>query len=95
MSTRQTGSPLDTAFRHFATAEANLDKLERHLERLMKLTFDILIIATTGRFTTDAIEFIEKHNASDRAMKIEMWPESHLERLLAQRPGLVAEFRLR
>jgi hypothetical protein len=56
---------------------------------------DILIIATTGRFTTDAIDFIEKHNASDRAMRIEMWPESHLERLLAERPGLVAEFRLR
>lgn len=56
---------------------------------------DILIIATTGRFTTDAIAFIEEHNASDRAMRIEMWPESHLERLLAERPGLVAEFRLR
>jgi len=56
---------------------------------------DVLIIATTGRFTTDAIDFIEKHNNSDRAMKIEMWPESHLEGLLAARPGLVAEFRLR
>lgn len=56
---------------------------------------DVLIIATTGRFTTDAIDFIEKHNASDRAMRVEMWPESHLERLLAERPGLVAEFRLR
>ena len=56
---------------------------------------DVLIIATTGRFTTDAVDFIEKHNSSDRAMKIEMWPESHLERLLAERPGLVAEFHLR
>lgn len=56
---------------------------------------DVLIIATTGRFTTDAVDFTEKHNSSDRAMKIEMWPESHLERLLAERPGLVAEFRLR
>lgn len=56
---------------------------------------DVLIIATTGRFATDAIDFIEKHNNSDRAMKIETWPESHLERLLAARPGLVAEFRLR
>ena len=56
---------------------------------------DILIIATTGRFTSDAIESIEKHNASDRNMRIEMWPESHLESLLAARPGFVAEFRLR
>lgn len=56
---------------------------------------DVLIIATTGRFATDAVDFIEKHNHSDRALKIEMWPESHLERLLAARPGLVVEFRLR
>lgn len=56
---------------------------------------DVLIIATTGRFTTDAIDFIEKHNSSDRAMKIEKWAESHLERLLAARSGLVAEFHLR
>src|SRR6185437_12281256 len=56
---------------------------------------DVLIIATTGRFTSDAVDFIENHNNSDRAMKIEMWPESHLELLLAARPGLVVEFRLR
>jgi hypothetical protein len=56
---------------------------------------DVLIVATSGRFTTDAIDFAEKHNQSDRALRIEIWPESHLERLLAERPGLVAEFRLR
>lgn len=56
---------------------------------------DILIIATTGRFTSDAVASIEKHNAGDRALRIEMWPESHLERLLAKRPDLIAEFRLR
>jgi len=56
---------------------------------------DVLIIATSGRFTSDAVQLVEKHNNGDRAMKIEMWPESHIERLLAERPGLVAEFRLR
>ena len=56
---------------------------------------DVLIIATTGRFTSDAVAVIEKHNAGDRALKIEMWPESHLERLLAERPALIAEFGLR
>jgi hypothetical protein len=86
-------TPLNTAPRHFATAEANLDKIERHLQRVNQN--GVLIIATTGRFTTDTIDFIEKHNNSDRAMRIEMWPESHLERLLAQRPGLVVEFHLR
>ncbi|MGO9607013.1 MAG: restriction endonuclease, partial [Candidatus Binataceae bacterium] len=59
------------------------------------LKVDIFIIATTGRFTSDAVAAIEKHNAGDRALKIEMWPETHLERLLAERPALIAEFGLR
>ena len=56
---------------------------------------DVLIIATTGRFTADAVAAIEKQNAADRGLKIEMWPESHLEKLLAERPALIAEFGLR
>jgi hypothetical protein len=56
---------------------------------------DVFIIATSGRFTGDAVAAIEKNNAGDRALKIEMWPESHLEKLLAQRPALIAEFGLR
>jgi hypothetical protein len=56
---------------------------------------DVLVIATTGRFSSDAVSLIEKHNGADRALRIEMWPESHLERLLAERPALIAEFRLR
>lgn len=56
---------------------------------------DVLIVATSGRFTADAVQWIEKHNASDSALRIEMWPESHLERLLAARPALIAEFSLR
>jgi Restriction endonuclease len=56
---------------------------------------DILVIATSGRFTSDAVAAIEKHNAGDRALRIEMWPESNLERLLAERPALIAEFGLR
>jgi hypothetical protein len=56
---------------------------------------DCLIIATSGRFTMDAVDFIEKHNGSDSALQVVMWPESHLERLLAARPHLIAEFGLR
>lgn len=56
---------------------------------------DIHVIATSGRFTSDAVSIIERHNQSDSALRIEMWPESHLERLLACRPAIIAEFRLR
>lgn len=56
---------------------------------------DVLVIATTGRFTADAIHLIEQHNQSDRALSIAMWPDSHLERVLAARPHLIGQFRLR
>lgn len=56
---------------------------------------DILVIVTSGRFTADAVTWIEQHNASGAAPRIEMWPESHLERLLAARPAFIAEFSLR
>jgi len=54
-----------------------------------------LIIATSGRFTADAVALIEKHNNEGKRPQIEMWPESHLELLLARRPHLVSEFNLR
>jgi hypothetical protein len=56
---------------------------------------DVVVIATSGRFTGDAITVIEKHNEADHACRYEMWPESRLEHLLAERPALVAEFNLR
>lgn len=56
---------------------------------------DNLVIATTGRFTTDAVDFVEKHNQSNEAMMISMWTESRLESILASRPDLIAEFNLR
>lgn len=56
---------------------------------------DVLVFATSGRFTADAVQWVEKHNSSGHAPRVEIWPESHLERLLAARPALIAEFKLR
>jgi hypothetical protein len=56
---------------------------------------DELIIVTTGRFSTDAVQLKETNNQSDSALRIALWPESHLEQLLAGRPELIAEFNLR
>ncbi|HVA47720.1 MAG TPA: hypothetical protein VNH11_15225 [Pirellulales bacterium] len=53
------------------------------------------MVATSGRFTTDAVDWVERHNQSDQAIRSELWPESHVEHLLAQRPDLIAEFGLR
>jgi restriction endonuclease len=56
---------------------------------------EVLTVATTGRFTADAVQWVETHNDSGGTPSIEMWPESHLELLLAARPDIVAEFELR
>jgi hypothetical protein len=56
---------------------------------------DVLIIVTSGRFSTDAVDLIERNNRSDTALQIEMWPDSHLQSILARRPDLIAEFNLR
>jgi hypothetical protein len=66
---------------------------------MMKLweppTVNTLVIATTGRFTADAVDLVERHNRDGNQPQIEMWPDSRLESLLARRPQLVAAFRLR
>ncbi|MFL6119605.1 restriction endonuclease [Actinophytocola sp.] len=54
-----------------------------------------LIIATTGRFTADAVDWTEKHNNTGAAPLIELWPDSRLESLLAQKPHLTASHGLR
>ncbi|MGH2864192.1 MAG: restriction endonuclease [Solirubrobacteraceae bacterium] len=56
---------------------------------------DSLIIASSGRFTADAVQWIERHNESRERPPIEVWADSHLEFLLASRAALVTEFGLR
>lgn len=56
---------------------------------------DVLVIATTGRFTADAVTLIEKHNQEGVRPRVEQWPESHLELLLTERPELVSAHGLR
>lgn len=69
------------------------------LESQMKLweppRVDVHIIATSGRFTSDAVSLVEKNNQEDKALRIELWADSRLEQILASRPALIAEFGLR
>lgn len=58
-------------------------------------TIDVLVIATSGRFTQDAVAVAERRNLAREAPAIELWPDSHLETLLARRPGLAAAHGLR
>lgn len=56
---------------------------------------DVLIIATSGRFTADAVSWIERHNSHGARPRIEMWNDAKLEQLLAERPHLILSFELR
>jgi hypothetical protein len=74
---------------------ADVATLRENMKAWGEPRVDILIVATSGRFSADAVSAIEKQNSSGDALRIEMWPESHLERILAARPALIAEFALR
>ncbi|MEV6554222.1 restriction endonuclease [Nocardia sp. NPDC051756] len=54
-----------------------------------------LIIATSGRFTADAVALAEKHNNDGKLPYLELWPDSRLEALLANHPDLVSRHGLR
>ncbi|MGV9502701.1 restriction endonuclease [Streptomyces sp. NPDC003642] len=49
-----------------------------------------IVIATSGRFTADAVAWAERHNSEGTAPHVELWPDSRLETLLAQRPHIAA-----
>lgn len=54
-----------------------------------------LIIATTGRFSADAVAWAEQHNEGAAVPFIDLWPDTRLESLLAERPHLAAAHGLR
>jgi Restriction endonuclease. len=55
----------------------------------------VLIVATSGRFATDAVDWIESHNERGERPRIEMWASSHLELILSRKPHIAAAFDLR
>ena len=56
---------------------------------------DVLVFATSGRFTADAVKWVEQHKEKRKRPMIEMWPENRLEQILARRPHLLTGFSLR
>lgn len=56
---------------------------------------DVLVIATSGRFSQDAVAKAEKQTDERAVPAIEMWPDSHLETLLSRRPDLTGRYALR
>lgn len=84
--------------KHYQSRSVNVADIAT-LKAQMKLwnepRVDVLVIATSGRFATDAVQLIETENAAGAGVYVDMWPESHLELLLAGRPALISQFGLR
>ncbi|AHH17668.1 hypothetical protein NONO_c28780 [Nocardia nova SH22a] len=57
--------------------------------------FDVLVIATSGRFTSDAVTWIERQNSKGQRPSIEVWNDARLELLLDERAHLIRSFELR
>lgn len=56
---------------------------------------DTVIVATTGRFTQDAVALKEKYDQERTVPSVELWPDNHLELLVSRRPHLAVSFGLR
>ncbi len=76
------------ACRHWrsrSTAPAEIAELREQMRLWAPPRVDVLVIATSGRFTNAAVRLIESQNQSDSSLRIEPWASSHLEGLLARR----------
>ena len=59
---------------------------------LWKKTFSEVIVATSGRFTQDAVDWREQRELEGHFPAVEFWPNSHLEHLLATRTTLRSNY---
>lgn len=53
-----------------------------------------IIVATTGRFTADAVRWVEQRNDQGGHRSIQLWSEKHLEKLLAVQMPLAVKYGL-
>ena len=84
--------------KHFTSRSVGPNEIQDSLARLSLWeppVLRVLIIATSSRFTSDAIGIVEKHNNDGRTPLIELWPNSQLESMLARRPDLIEAHSLR
>lgn len=83
--------------KHWQSKSVSLSEISSNLAviELWQPRVHVLVIATSGRFTTDAVNWVEKRNDEGAQPRIELWPENKLESLLAPRPALIATYGLR
>jgi len=55
---------------------------------------DVLIVATTGYFSADAVKFMEIHNQSSSPLRMEFWPIERIKKIMESRPHLLESFKI-
>lgn len=78
-----------------AVRDADISQAIVSIDHWQDPPFDVLVIATSGRFTSDAISWIERHNSRGVRPAIEVWNDARLEVLLNERPQLILAYGLR
>jgi hypothetical protein len=84
--------------KHWLTKSVTVDDVaEAHAQMYLwePPTVHVLVVATSGRLTTDALDWVEKHENDNRQPRIEVWTQADLELILARRPHVAATARLR
>ncbi len=80
--------------KHWLTRSVNVNDVMSLLAEvgLWKKTFSEVVVATSGRFTQDAVDWREQRELEGQFPAVEFWPDSHLEHLLAKRPTLLSNY---
>lgn len=84
--------------KHWQSKSVNVADISTNLAQVALWTPPLvhsLVIASSGRFSTDGVQWIEQHNQSGQLPFIEPWPDSQLERLLSGHPALAPAHGLR
>ena len=84
--------------KHFTTRSVSLADVTATLAAVSLWEpppIDVVIVATSGTFTADGVQYIDKHNAERKRPEIQMLARTDLERQLASRADLVNTYKLR
>jgi hypothetical protein len=84
--------------KHWRSKSVNLDDVSALMQRVRLWEppkVDVVVIATSGRFTLDAVQWMENREEARDVPRVVPWPENQIETMLASHPDLIASFRLR
>lgn len=89
--------PVMVQCKHYPSGSANLDDCRKSVEQAKlwpDAGFRVVVVATSGNFSQQAVEWVEHHRSVGGFPAVELWPQSHLELVLAGRPHIRSSFGL-